>query len=88
MNQQQQPSAWKLRLEFAIYCIEIVAARLGCPPADVYRRMAHVGLAQDFVRHDDPLHTQSREYVTDEVIAALLRRENRMKDEARKGDAR
>lgn len=69
---------YRHRLEFVVYCIEILAVRLGCSPGDVYRRMARVGLIQDFIHKEDPLHTQSREYVTDEMIAALERRENRL----------
>lgn len=68
----------KHRLEFIVYCIEIVAARLDCSQGEVYRRMERVGLIRDFIRKDDPLHTQSREYVTDEVIVAISRREERM----------
>lgn len=73
----------KRRLEFVVYCIEIVAERLNCTPTEVYRRMARVNLTQDFIRRDDPLHTQSREYVTDEIIAAIKHRESHL---AKEGD--
>jgi hypothetical protein len=37
--------------------------------------MKAVGLIQAYLKQLDPLHTQSREYATNEVVGALLRLE-------------
>lgn len=63
------------RFAFAASCVEMAARRLGCPYQEVYERMKKVGLIQPYLHQLDPLHTQSREYVTDEVVSALLRLE-------------
>lgn len=61
----------EIRLGFAASCIEAAAKALGCSYRDVYRRMKRVGLIQRYARQLDPVHTQSREYVTREVIETL-----------------
>ena len=37
--------------------------------------MARAGIPQYFIRHDDPLHTQSIDYVMDELQEAIMRSE-------------
>ena len=68
----------EIRMSFAASCIEVASKRLGCPYREVYRRMKRVGLIQRYLKYLDPLHTQSREYITDEVVSALLRLEDEM----------
>jgi hypothetical protein len=53
----------------------MVAKRLGIPYQEAYSRMKAVGLIQAYLKQLDPLHTQSREYATNEVVGALLRLE-------------
>jgi hypothetical protein len=62
-------------VSFASSCVEMVAKRLGISYRESYERMKAVGLIQAYLKRLDPLHTQSREYATDEVVAALLRLE-------------
>jgi hypothetical protein len=60
---------------FTSSCVEMVAKRLGISYLESYERLKAVGLIQAYLKKLDPLHTQSREYATDEVVAALLRLE-------------
>jgi hypothetical protein len=55
----------------------MVAKRLGISYRESYERMKAVGLIQAYLKRLDPLHTQSREYATDEVVAALIRLEHK-----------
>jgi hypothetical protein len=64
-------------VSFASSCVEMVAKRLGISYLESYERMKAVGLIQAYLKKLDPLHTQSREYATDEVVAALLRLEKK-----------
>ncbi|WP_455665808.1 DUF3791 domain-containing protein [Phocaeicola sp.] len=70
----------EIRTSFAASCIEMAAHRLGCSYQEVYKRMKRVGLIQAYLKQLDPLHTQSREYVTDEVVNTLLRLEKEIKE--------
>ncbi len=72
----------EIRMSFAASCVETAAKRLGCSYQEIYQRMKRVGLIQKYLKRLDPLHTQSREYVTDEVVGTLLR----LEDEMEKGD--
>jgi hypothetical protein len=53
----------------------MVAKRLGISYQESYRRLKAVGLIQTYLKQLDPLHTQSREYATNEVVETLLRLE-------------
>lgn len=57
-------------LEFAVFCIEGVASRLGVSGSDVYRALAvDSSILSDYIiPFYDVLHTQGRDYVVDEVI--------------------
>lgn len=66
----------EIRMGFAASCVEALAQKVGCSYKEMYRRMKAVGLIQGLTRHLDPLHTQSREYVTDELLKALERLES------------
>jgi hypothetical protein len=63
-------------VSFTSSCVEMVAKRLNIPYTESYQRLKAVGLIHAYLQKLDPLHTQSREYATDEVVAALLRLEN------------
>lgn len=75
MKRMQEMTAQQQRLEFTVYCIESLAERLNCSHKDLYFRMVRAGIPQYFITHDDPLHTQSIEYVMDELQEALSRSE-------------
>jgi hypothetical protein len=53
----------------------MVAKRLHVSYLESYQRLKAVGLIQKYLQKLDPLHTQSREYATDEVVSTLLRLE-------------
>ena len=59
------------RLAFAALCVECAAKRLGCTA----RGMKRIGLIQQIAHQLDPLHTQSREYVTQDIVKAVQRLE-------------
>ena len=60
------------RIIFVASCIESVANALGVPASQMHRRMQRVGLIEGYIwRCYDTLHTQSREYVTADVLEAL-----------------
>ena len=58
------------RLAFAALCVECAAKRLGCTAREMYQRMI-----QQIAHQLDPLHTQSREYVTQDIVKAVQRLE-------------
>ena len=60
------------RTIFVASCIESAANALGVPASQMHRRMQRVGLIEGYIwRCYDTLHTQSREYVTADVLEAL-----------------
>lgn len=73
------------RLAFASLCVECAARRLGCSPREMYRRMKRVGLIQQIAAQTDPLHTQSRTYVTREIVDAVQRLEAQQGIDTQKG---
>lgn len=62
----------ELKTTFTASCIESIADALGISASEAYRRMQRVGLIEGYIwRCYDTLHTQSREYVTEDVLEAL-----------------
>ncbi|MCQ2380386.1 MAG: DUF3791 domain-containing protein [Victivallaceae bacterium] len=60
-------------LEFVVFCIEGIAERLSKDPADVYRALTHKSdlLNSYVVPCFEPLHTQGKEYIIDELTSLL-----------------
>ena len=60
-------------LEFAVFCIENVAARLGKPSDKVYRALAGNGdiLNQYIVPCYESLHTQGRDYIVNDILEVM-----------------
>lgn len=55
--------------EFAVYCIENTAARLGCPGYDVFLELQRTGGIEGFLYPSySALHTQGKDYIVDEVL--------------------
>ena len=80
LNTTDTPSILKFtetesRLAFASLCVECAARRLGRPPREMYLRLKRVGLINQIAHRTDPLHTQSREYITRDIVDAVLRLE-------------
>lgn len=60
--------------EFAVYCIENTAARLGCSGHDVFLELQRTGGIADFLYPSYPaLHTQGKDYIMDEVLEYIYR---------------
>lgn len=66
----------KRELEFAVFCIENVAARLGKPSGDVYRALSGENgvLQQYIVPSYDVLHTQGRDYIVNDICEVMIER--------------
>lgn len=63
-------------LEFVVFCIENVAQKLGKNASDVYRAVAEKSdiLNGYIIPSYDILHTQSKEYIVDDIISLLKER--------------
>ena len=63
-------------LEFAVYCMENVAAALGKPSGDVYRALSGDGgiLHQYIVPSYDVLHTQGKDYIVNDIMEVMSER--------------
>lgn len=63
-------------LEFAVFCIENVAARLGVNAEKVYRAFTEESniLHGYIVPEYEVLHTQSKEYIVDELLDVMKER--------------
>ncbi len=62
----------ELRTIFTSSCIEAAARAVGCSAKEMYQRMKRVNLINNYVwEYYDVLHTQSREYVTEDVLRTL-----------------
>lgn len=71
-NRFMQPPLEEIKLAFAAQCVEGTARKLGLPYMDVYNRMRRVDLINKFILpHYDMLHTESYEYLIEDVIECL-----------------
>ena len=62
-------------LEFAIFCIESVAARLGVSAQKVYDAWCGADILDGYViALYDPLHTQGKEYIVNELLEVMEER--------------
>ena len=63
-------------LEFAVFCIENVAAKLGVDAEYVYQSFTEKSdiLNGYIVPEYEVLHTQSREYIVDEILDVMKER--------------
>ncbi len=60
------------RIHFAMMALESGAKRLGITPQAMYRRLKRQDLIrQRLIRHYDLLHTQSLDYVADDIVETL-----------------
>ncbi|QIU93073.1 DUF3791 domain-containing protein [Bacteroides faecium] len=60
--------------EFAVYCIENVAVRLGCSGHDVFLELQRTDGIRSFLYPSYPaLHTQGKDYIVDEVLEYIYR---------------
>lgn len=63
-------------LEFAIFCIENVAARLGVNAEKVYNALTEESdiLYAYIIPEYEMLHTQGKEYIVDDIIEVMKER--------------
>lgn len=63
-------------LEFAVFCVENVAARLGVSAEDVYKAFTENSdiLNGYIVPEYEILHTQSKEYIVNDIIELMQER--------------
>lgn len=72
MGERIQLPLEELKLAFAASCVEGAARKLGVPYIEVYERMKKVELIDNYIlKHYDTLHTESREYLIEDVIECL-----------------
>jgi small-conductance mechanosensitive channel len=71
-NNRIQLPLEEIKLAFAASCIEGAARKLGVSYIEIYERMRKVDLINKFILpHYDTLHTESREYLIEDVIECL-----------------
>jgi len=63
----------KNELDFAVFCVESVAELLNIDGAVVYTKLTDDSnlLYEYIVKHYDSLHTQDKEYITQDIIDAM-----------------
>lgn len=63
-------------LEFAIFCIENVAAKLGVSAEKVYNALTEKSdILNDYIIPEyEILHTQGKEYIVDDIIEVMKER--------------
>ena len=64
------------QIEYSVFCIENVAERLGKTGAEVFNIMNQSGLLNSYIIPSyEALHTQSKQYIVDEIISVLKERD-------------
>ena len=60
-------------LEFVIFCVESVAAKLGTAPEKVYHALTdRSGILYQYIVPEYPvLHTQSKEYIVEDILDVM-----------------
>lgn len=76
MSKLRKPIENERELEFAVFCIENVAARLCKPSDEVYRALTGNGdiLNQYIVPCYEPLHTQGKDYIVNDILEVMEER--------------
>lgn len=60
--------------EFVVFCIENTANQIGCTGYEVYTELQRINGIEPFLYASYPaLHTQSKEYIVDEVLQYINR---------------
>lgn len=76
MERVVELSSDEIKMAFVASCIEGAARKMGVSYREAYERMNNVGMIDDYMLGCyDALHTESREYVTEDVIECLLNKE-------------
>ena len=60
------------QLEFAVFCIENIAIRLGVNAGLVYRALEDSHILHGYIVPEyDILHTQNQEYIVDDILMVM-----------------
>jgi len=64
-------------LEFSVFCIESVSEKLGLDGEEVYRLLTEQSsiLEEYIIPNYDILHTQSKEYIVEDIIEYMKQEE-------------
>lgn len=63
------------QLEYSVFCIENVAQRLGKNGSELFKILSESGLLHSYIIPSyEALHTQSKQYIVDEIISVLRER--------------
>lgn len=63
------------QVDFSTFCIGSVASSLHMSEAEVYRRLKESGILMDYiVPCYDVLHTFSREYIVEDLVALMRKK--------------
>ena len=62
-------------IEYSVFCIENVAEKLGKTGSEVYNILNRNNLLQSYIIPSyEALHTQSKQYIVNEIISVLRER--------------
>lgn len=63
------------QIEYSVFCIENVAERLGKTGSEVFRILNSSGLLHSYIIPSyEALHTQSKQYIVDEIVSVMRER--------------
>lgn len=63
------------QIEFSVFCIENVAQQLGKNGAEIFRILNSAGLLHSYIIPAyEALHTQSKQYIVDEIVSVMRER--------------
>jgi hypothetical protein len=70
----QKPDIGRKQLEFAVFCIENVAEKLGKPGNEVYALLTEKSDILDsyIIPHYDVLHTQGKGYIVNDILGYMM----------------
>lgn len=76
MNQEYDDNMTPQELEFAVFCVGCIAEKLNRPIPEIYDLLVQNDILQNYiVEFYDVLHTQSKDYITEDIIRLLEERE-------------
>lgn len=73
--EQEYDNMTPQQLEFAVFCVGCVADRLQRPLTEIYDLLVRHCILQDYiVEFYDVLHSQSRDYIVEDIIGVMKER--------------
>ena len=65
----------KQQIEYSVFCVENVAEKLGKTGTELFNILDSSGLLHSYIIPSyEALHTQSKQYIVDEIISVLKER--------------